>query len=177
MQCGDCFLDVPHTSAQVPAFQAAGDGHVALQVLAANFRLARNIDDGRERAERPNFSCGADQQRVTNGLHRRARILWKAHANRVRAIVHHDGRGRELSLHDGAGIQFDFLRCEPAARCHRRVHLKHRCRPANGVIDAVEHVHDAGNFLDSSTHARPPFAQNGGILRKQLDGDGLGRAG
>ena len=48
VQSGDCFLDVRHTAAQVPAFQAAGDGHIALQVLAANFRLAGIHGEGRQ---------------------------------------------------------------------------------------------------------------------------------
>ena len=48
MQRGDCGLHPLDAGAEVGAFEAAGDGDVALQVFAANLLLAGGVLDGGE---------------------------------------------------------------------------------------------------------------------------------
>ena len=121
----------------------------------------------------PVWPVSADEQRVPDRVHGRARRTRKPDADRVGAIVHDDRRRRRLALHDGAGVDLDFLRREPGARRHRLIHLEHRRRTADRVLDAVEHVDDAGHLLDRLADLRRPPAEQRRILREQLDRDRL----
>ena len=100
----------------------------------------------------------------------------KADADGVGAVVHHHRRRRRLALHDRAGVELDFFGREAGARRHRLIHVEHRRRSADGVLDAVEHVHHAGDLLDRLADLRRPLLQQLRILREQLDHDRLRRA-
>ena len=49
-----------------------------------------------------------------------------------------------------AGIHGNFFGRETGARGHRGIHLKRHCGPADGVLDAVQHIDHARNFLMAS---------------------------
>ncbi len=51
VQRGDCGLHALDAGAEVDAFEAAGDGDVALQVFAANLLFAGGVLDGGDGAE------------------------------------------------------------------------------------------------------------------------------
>ena len=51
VQRGDRSLHALDAGAEIGAFEAAGDGDVALQIFAANLLLAGGVLDGGERAE------------------------------------------------------------------------------------------------------------------------------
>ena len=177
MQVGDRLLHRGDAGAEVDAFEPRRDGDVALQVLAAHLGLARHVLDRRQRAERAGAARRADQQRALDRVDRRARRLRKAHADRVGAIVDDHRRRRRLALHDRRDVDLELLRREAGARRHRLIHLEQRRRAADGVLDAVEHVDDAGQLLDRLADLRRPLLQQRRILREQLDRDRLGRAG
>ena len=50
-------------------------------------------------------------------------VCGEAYANGVGAVVENNGRRRRFALHDGAGVQFHFLRSEAGSRGDRRIHL------------------------------------------------------
>ena len=118
-----------------------------------------------------------DQQRIPNGVHGGARLLGKTDANGVSAVVEHHRQRGGLALENGAGIQFHLLGGEAGARGDRWIDVEERGRTADGVLDAVEHVHHSGNLLDGVADLRRPRAQQVGVLREELDGHRFGRAG
>ena len=112
MQIGNDFLHGRHTTAEIATFETGGYRHVALQVLAPDLGLSRQVGDRRQRAECRGLSGRADQQRVLYGVHRRARRLRETYADGVGAVVQHHRRRRRLALQDSAGIQLHLLRRE-----------------------------------------------------------------
>ena len=93
----------------------------ALQVLAPDLRLPGFVFKSRERAERGVLAGGADDHRVADLVEGGARVLGKAHADGVGAVVHDDRRGGGFALQDGAGVELDFLRREAGARGHNGI--------------------------------------------------------
>ena len=66
---------------------------------------------------------------------------------------------------------------KPARAVTAWIDVEDRGRAADGVLDAVQHVHHAGNLLDGVAHLRRPLLQQLGVLREELDDHRLGRAG
>ena len=106
---GDGLLHLGHAVAEIHAFEAGGDGDIALQVFAPDFGLTGDLDQLRQRAESRGLAGGTDKQRVLNGIHGGARLLGEANANGVSAVVEHHGQRSGFPLKNGAGIQFHLL--------------------------------------------------------------------
>ena len=82
IQAGDRSLGRCHAGAEVDPFEPRRHGDVPLQILAPHLGLAWDFFHRRQRAERPGPPGRAHEQRVLDGVHRRAIRLRKPHAGK-----------------------------------------------------------------------------------------------
>ena len=102
--------------AQAHAFKAARDGDSPLQVLADDLGLATFVLKIRQGTQGRGLAGGAaGDHGVPDLVQGRARVIGKAHANGVGAVIHHHRRGGRLTLQDRAGVEFDL---RTAAHAH-----------------------------------------------------------
>jgi hypothetical protein len=169
--CEPCSMPLPRL---MPSKRPVTPMH-ALQIFAVDFDLAGFVLETRQRAEGGILAGGTDDHRVLDVVERGARVLGKTDADGIGAVVDDDRRGGRLTLQDGAGVEFDFLGGETGAGGYDGIDAHDDGGTADGVLDAVLHVFDGFDFLDAVGHFRPPFLQQRGILREELDLYGLGR--
>ena len=173
MQSRNDFLHLRHPTAKAAALQARRDGNIALQVLTSDFGLSGSLADGSQRSQGCGMSGTADQQRVTHSFQRGTVCGRKAYANRVRAIIRDHRSWSRLALEDRRSIERDFFGREPGSRRYSRIYLKRYRRSAHGVVDSIQQIDHAWDLPNRIGHFRSPLFQLLGILRKQLDLDGL----
>src|SRR5260370_25432985 len=136
------FLYGGDAGAKVHAFEAPGDLNKALQILAADFRLAGIHADGRQGAKGCRAASRTGQESVTHAVERRAVLFGKADANRVGAIIENHGCSGRLALENGRSIHGYFLGSETCACGYGRIHLVSYTLTAAGIFDAVQNAHD-----------------------------------
>src|SRR5258708_2475391 len=163
--------------AKIHAFQARGDLNEALQILPANFRLAGIRGYGGQRAECGSVSRGASQQGIAHAIEGGTILLGEANANGVGAIVQDDGRRGRLTFQNGHCVRGYFFRGETRPCSYSGVHLKRYRWTTDGVLNAVEDVHDAVYFPNGVGDTRGGFVQELAILRKEFNHDGFGLTG
>src|SRR5713226_4685899 len=113
------FLYGGDAGAKVHAFEAPGDLHEALQILAADFRLAGIHAEGRQGAKGCRAPSRAGQESVTHAVERRAVLLGKADANGVSTVIQNDWRGGGFPFENRRGVDGDFLGSKTSARGYR----------------------------------------------------------
>src|SRR5579859_2491517 len=176
MEIVDGFLDGADAAAEVGSFEARGDGDEALQIFAANFGFAGRLRDGGKRSEGGGLAGTADEERVVHALERGTISLGKADADGVRAIIAHDRCGGGRTFQNGECVGADFVRRKSRACGNDGIDLIGNGRAADGVVDAVENVHDAVYFADGFGDARRGFVQKLSVFGEKFDDDGFGLA-
>src|SRR5215469_4246600 len=149
MQVGDGFLYGSHAGAETDAFQAGGDAHIALRVLAANFILAGVAVERGEAAESSGASGCADDGSVHHLIERGAGRVREADADGIDAVVQDDGGGGGFAFEDGGSVDGDLFGSEAGASGGGCVDLKCGSGAADRVFDTVEYIDDATGFTDS----------------------------
>src|SRR6516164_9502462 len=177
MKLVDGFLDGGNTRAEVRAFKAAGDLDEALEILAADFRLAGIGGHRGKRTERGGAPRCAGEKSVAHPAQGRAILLREAHANRVGAIVQNNGRGRGFAFENSGGIGGDFFRGEAGAGGDGGVHLISDRWATDGVFDSIQDINHVRNFFDGVGDTRRGGFKEFGVGGKELDDDWLGLAG
>ena len=162
MQIRNGFLHCLDRAAQISPLQAGGDGHVALQVFAADLGLPRQFGDGCQRTQRSGVSGRAVEQRVAHGVQRTAVALGIANANGVGNVVRDDRRSGRFAFENRGRINGDFFCREAGTRRDRRIHLEDCGRIADRIVDAVQDVNNAGNLADGIGDPRRPLGQSSG---------------
>src|SRR6266403_183702 len=183
MQIVHRFLYGSDAGAKVHLFELRSDLHEALQILATDFRLSRIHGESRQGAKGRRSGSRAGQQSVTHASERRAVLFGKANANGVGAVIQNDRGGGRLTFQNRRGIDGDFLGSETCACCHQRIHLIRNRRAADRIFDSIQDVDDGMrippdlDLVDGFRDARSSVIQELAVLRKELDHNGLGRAG
>src|SRR5205814_7872004 len=116
VQGGDCGLHALDTGAEVDAFEAAGNGDVALQVFAANLLFAGVVFDGGDGAEGGGLAGGTVDEGVLNGVEGSAMLVVETDANGVGAAVLDGAVCNRNAFDNGGGIGGDLLCGEAEAR-------------------------------------------------------------
>ena len=147
-----------------------------------DFRLAGNLVDAGQRAQRRCSAGWADEHRVAHGLERRPRRGREPHAYGIRPVVDNDRCGRGLAFNHRHADGAQVLGAESSALRALGIDREHHGWTARRVLDAVFNVDDGGlpadpDFSESVRHLRRPRAEKIRVRREQLDDDRLGRAG
>ena len=101
-----------------------------------------------EGAEGGGVAGGGVEDGVLDGVERGAVFVGQADADGVGAAVDDDGVVGGQAVEDGGGVFGDLLRGEAEARGDDGVDLEVGGGAADGVVDAVLGVDDAGDFAD-----------------------------
>ena len=79
----------------------------------------------------------ADQQRIANGVERRARAFGKTDAQSIGSAVGNNGHSRRFASNERASVEFGLLRGEAGAGGYALVDGERDGGSADGVFNAV----------------------------------------
>ena len=138
--------------------------------------MPRFIFKRRQRTESGVLAGGAHNHGVLNLIQIHARAVREAHANRIGTVIHNHRCCGRLTLQNGAGVEFDFLRREAGTGGQHGVHAHHYSGTADGVFNSVLNVFHNGDFFDPVPYFDGPLFQQSRVPGEELDFDGFGRA-
>ena len=168
------FLHAGHGRAEVGAFKAAGDGDELLEVFAEDFVLGRELLDVGERAEGGHFASGAEEDGVLDGVEGSAMGVVEADADGVGAAVLNEGLRGGQAIEDRGRVGGDFGGGESHARGDAGIDLEGGGGAADGVVDAVFDVDDAGDFAMASPTRGASWLRRSWLVEKSLIWTGSG---
>ena len=104
MQPIDRLLHRRNPAAQFGAFQSGGYRDVALQILAADFRLAGDFGNVGQCANSGGLARAAYQGRIADGVERGAGLLGEAHTNGVGTAIGNQRITRRQAIENGGRV-------------------------------------------------------------------------
>src|SRR4029077_14031026 len=130
------------------------------------FVLAGFGGNGGERTEGCSSTGAAGEQGVTHAIEGGTILGGETYADGVGAVVDDDGCGGRLAFQDSSSVNGDLLRRESGAGGNDRIDLIGYGRTADGVLDAVEDVHNVREFLNGVGDAGGACDEQFRVLRK-----------